>query len=85
MLMGEGLGGWMNLAWTRSRPRASERSKPVMVAALRFHSLTWPAASTPKMGAFAVFMKDCSSRSRLRARTGQQSALLCGRPPLLLC
>ena len=39
---------------TRLRPITSSLLKPVIWAALRFHSLTSPLSSMPKMGAFAV-------------------------------
>mmetsp|Transcript_15642 Transcript_15642/g.38387 ORF Transcript_15642/g.38387 Transcript_15642/m.38387 type:complete len:368 (-) Transcript_15642:1079-2182(-) len=48
---------------TRSRPIASSLLYPTICAALRFHSLTLPPLSMPKIGAFAVSM------SRRRSRT----------------
>ena len=41
---------------TRCSPITSSLLKPVICAALRFHSLTRPLASMPKIGAFAVSM-----------------------------
>ena len=44
-----------------SAPSPRPCVKPVISAALLFHSFTSPLESMPKMGAFAVSMKLCSS------------------------
>ena len=46
---------------TSERPSTSSRLNPVISAALRFHSLTIPPASMPKIGAFAVSMSSVRS------------------------
>mmetsp|Transcript_64174 Transcript_64174/g.196295 ORF Transcript_64174/g.196295 Transcript_64174/m.196295 type:complete len:425 (+) Transcript_64174:394-1668(+) len=51
---------------TSSFPKASGFVYPVMLATMRFHSVTCPATLTPKMGAFAVSISRIkSSATRL--------------------
>ena len=46
---------------TSERPITSSLEKPVISTALRFHSLTLPSASMPKMGALAVSISSVRS------------------------
>mmetsp|Transcript_34729 Transcript_34729/g.55865 ORF Transcript_34729/g.55865 Transcript_34729/m.55865 type:complete len:380 (+) Transcript_34729:1059-2198(+) len=62
--------GHMN-ASTKLRPIASSLLYPTISAALRFHSLTRPSLSMPKIGAFAVSM---SSRRSCATRFNSPSA-----------
>uniref|UniRef100_A0A7S4EA17 Uncharacterized protein n=1 Tax=Pelagomonas calceolata TaxID=35677 RepID=A0A7S4EA17_9STRA len=50
-------------SFTRCRPITSSLEKPVRFDALRFHTLTRPFESMPKIGAFAVSMRRAYSCS----------------------
>ena len=58
---------------TSGLPKASSREYPVISAVLSFHSLILPSASTPKIGALALFT---SCRSSLAAAATALSCLV---------
>mmetsp|Transcript_7332 Transcript_7332/g.22427 ORF Transcript_7332/g.22427 Transcript_7332/m.22427 type:complete len:404 (+) Transcript_7332:295-1506(+) len=67
---------------TRSLPMTSSLEKPVMSAALLFHSFTLPLSSIPKIGALAVSMKvcNCCATRTFSASTRLRSVMSCPTP-----
>mmetsp|Transcript_64182 Transcript_64182/g.206761 ORF Transcript_64182/g.206761 Transcript_64182/m.206761 type:complete len:211 (-) Transcript_64182:15-647(-) len=74
---------WAMNSLTKSCRRVSCREKPLICAALRFHSFTQPCTSTPKMGALAVSMsRDRSSATSCDSRISARSSVMSWPTPM---
>mmetsp|Transcript_75074 Transcript_75074/g.207082 ORF Transcript_75074/g.207082 Transcript_75074/m.207082 type:complete len:217 (-) Transcript_75074:605-1255(-) len=72
----------MNSA-AKGRPRVSWRVKPLIIATFRFHSLTQPFTSRPKIGAFAVSINlDRSSATSCDSRITARSSVMSWPTPM---